>query len=135
MYGSDQNWMETAMTHIPVVPIAAGALARAFIALAMPVTRWLKALARARRNRRDANVLAGLDSRMLGDMGITRADLRDAFSEPFWQDPTALLHERSQERRHYRYRNLTAFTPRLREAPVTVADGIARTDRSARRAV
>jgi uncharacterized protein YjiS (DUF1127 family) len=135
MYGSDQNWMETAMINIPVVPIAAGALARAFITLAKPVTRWLKAAARARRNRRDAAVLAGLDSRMLSDMGITRADLRDAFSEPFWQDPTALLHERSQERRQYRYRNLTVFTPRLREAPV--ADGFTRpaTDRPARRAI
>lgn len=123
------------MSNIPVVPIAAGALARAFITLSKPVARWLKAVARARRNRRDASVLAGLDSRMLSDMGITRADLRDAFSEPFWQDPTALLHERSQERRQHRYRNLAAFTPRLREAPVTVADGMAHTDRPARRAV
>ncbi|HVV63186.1 MAG TPA: DUF1127 domain-containing protein [Pseudolabrys sp.] len=123
------------MTNIPVVPVAAGTLARALVALATPVTRWLKAAARARRNRRDASVLAGLDSRMLSDMGITRADLRDAFSEPFWQDPTALLQERSQERRQYRYRNLAPFTPRHREAPL--ADGFTRpaTDRPARHAV
>jgi hypothetical protein len=37
---------------------------------------------------------------MLADIGITRADVRDAFSEPFWDDPTALLRERALERRH-----------------------------------
>ena len=63
------------------------------------VTRWLKELARARRNRREAVKLAGLDRRMLADIGITRADVRDAFSEPFWEDPTALLSERAIERR------------------------------------
>ena len=36
---------------------------------------------------------------MLADIGITRADVRDAFSEPFWDDPTALLRERALERR------------------------------------
>jgi hypothetical protein len=36
---------------------------------------------------------------MLADLGITRVDLRDAFSEPFWEDPTALLRERAIERR------------------------------------
>ena len=44
-------------------------------------------------------MLAGLDRRMLADIGITRSDLQDAFSEPFWDDPTALLHERALERR------------------------------------
>ena len=36
---------------------------------------------------------------MLTDIGITRADLRDAFSAPFWEDPTVLLNERALERR------------------------------------
>jgi hypothetical protein len=36
---------------------------------------------------------------MLADIGISRSDIRDAFSEPFWEDPTALLHERALERR------------------------------------
>ena len=44
-------------------------------------------------------MLAGLDRHMLADIGITRSDLRDAFSAPFWDDPTALLHERALERR------------------------------------
>ena len=63
------------------------------------VTHWLKRLARAQRHRREAHILAGLDRHMLADIGITRADLRDAFSEPFWDDPTALLRERAIERR------------------------------------
>jgi hypothetical protein len=56
-------------------------------------------MARAHRHRREATVLAGLDRRMLADIGITRSDVHDAFSEPFWEDPTALLRERALERR------------------------------------
>jgi uncharacterized protein YjiS (DUF1127 family) len=63
------------------------------------VTRWLKGLARARRHRRELRTLAGLERHMLADMGITRSDVSDAFSEPFWEDPTALLRERALERR------------------------------------
>ena len=65
----------------------------------LSVGGWLKAFARARRHRRQAAMLAQLDGRMLADIGISRADLRDAFSEPFWQDPTGLLRERALERR------------------------------------
>jgi uncharacterized protein YjiS (DUF1127 family) len=85
--------------NIPVLPIAGGALVRAFVALLAMVTRWVKKLLRARRNWNEATTLASLDRRMLADMGITRADLQDAFSEPFWEDPTALLRERALERR------------------------------------
>jgi uncharacterized protein YjiS (DUF1127 family) len=88
--------------NIPIVPVAGGALVRAFLALLALVTHWLKAIARARRNRREAAVLAGLDRRMLADIGINRSDLQDAFSEPFWEDPTALLRERVDERRQNR---------------------------------
>jgi uncharacterized protein YjiS (DUF1127 family) len=83
----------------PVLPVAGGALLRALASLVALVTYWLKELARARRHRREANALAGLDRRMLADIGITRSDVRDAFSEPFWDDPTALLRERAMERR------------------------------------
>ena len=75
-----------------VLPVAGSALVRALASL-------LKELARARRHRREARVLTGLDRRMLADIGITRSDLHDAFSEPFWDDPTALLRERALERR------------------------------------
>ena len=85
--------------NIPVLPIAGGALVRALFALVALVTYWLKQLARARSHRREARMLAGLDRHMLADIGITRSDLRDAFSQPFWDDPTALLRERAIERR------------------------------------
>jgi uncharacterized protein YjiS (DUF1127 family) len=84
---------------IPVLPIAGGALVRAVASLLALVTYWLTALARARRHRRQAIQLAGLDRHMLADIGISRADVCDAFSEPFWEDPTALLRERAIERR------------------------------------
>jgi uncharacterized protein YjiS (DUF1127 family) len=74
------------------------------LAMLALVTHWLKQLARARRHRREAQVLAGLDHRMLADIGISRSDLNDAFSEPFWEDPTALLRERVIERRLSRVR-------------------------------
>ena len=83
----------------PVLPVAGGTLVRVFASVLALVTRWLKELVEARRHRREANVLVGLDQRMLADIGITRADLRDAFSEPFWDDPTTLLRERALGRR------------------------------------
>jgi uncharacterized protein YjiS (DUF1127 family) len=92
--------METDMSaKYVVLPVAGSALVRALASLLALVSYWLKELARARRHRREARVLTGLDRRMLADIGITRSDLRDAFSEPFWDDPTALLRERALERR------------------------------------
>lgn len=85
--------------NVPVLPIGAGALSRAFASLLAVAAHWVKAVAKARRNRQEARKLAGLDRRMLADIGITRSDVRDAFSEPFWEDPTALLRERAIERR------------------------------------
>ncbi len=86
----------------PVVPIAAGTLGRVFAALMVLILSLFKRVARAMRNRRDANVLARLDRRMLADIGLTRSDLNDAFSTPLWEDPTALLSERAIERRMHR---------------------------------
>jgi uncharacterized protein YjiS (DUF1127 family) len=83
----------------PVIPVAGGALLRAFAYLMSTMTAGAKRLARARRHRRDAVALAQFDRHMLADIGISRSDLRDAFSEPFWEDPTALLRERALERR------------------------------------
>lgn len=56
------------------------------------------------KSRRDAAVLAGLDDRMLADIGLTRGDVRDAVSEPAWRDPTTLLVSRARERRFSRRR-------------------------------
>lgn len=115
--------------HYPILPIAGGALLRALASVVALLTFWLKALARARRHRREAVMLAGLDRRMLADIGITRADVRDAFSEPFWEDPTALLRERAIERRWNRALS--------REMRADVEPGFTRpaTDRPARQAM
>jgi uncharacterized protein YjiS (DUF1127 family) len=86
-------------TYFPVLPIGVSTAGRGLAALSTALIRQLKALIRARRNRRAAGALAGLDRRMLKDIGITRADLNDAFSSPFWEDPTSLLRERAIERR------------------------------------
>jgi len=85
--------------NIPVLPVAGATLGRAFLSLLAFVTRWLKDFARARRNRREAMALAALDRNILADIGLNRADVQDAFSAPFWEDPTALLRERALERR------------------------------------
>ena len=59
----------------------------------------VRGLSQMIKNRRDAATLAGLDDRMLADIGLTRGDVRDAVSEPVWRDPTAILVSRAQERR------------------------------------
>jgi uncharacterized protein YjiS (DUF1127 family) len=99
--------------NVPVLPLAgATALRGSFAALAL-VTRWLKELARARRHRREARALAGLDRRMLADIGVSPADVSDAFSSRFWEDPTEVLRARADERRGGRPspRRQTALTP------------------------
>jgi uncharacterized protein YjiS (DUF1127 family) len=95
---------ETTMTtaQYPVLPLAAGTLARVFAVLLAPVVLSSKAVVRAMRNRHEANVLARLDRHMLADIGLTRSDVHDAFSTPLWEDPTALLSERAIERRMHR---------------------------------
>lgn len=61
--------------------------------------QWVATFRRALKNRRDIEVLASLDDRMLSDMGLTRGDVRDAVSEPLWRDPSAILVMRSLEGR------------------------------------
>jgi uncharacterized protein YjiS (DUF1127 family) len=116
--------------HYPVLPVAGSAALRAFSALSAFFIYWSGQLARARRNRRDAAMLAGLDRRMLADIGLTRSDVSDAFSEPFWEDPTALLRERALERRWNR-----ALMRADIETRVEAGFSRPRTDRPARHAV
>ena len=72
------------------------------------------------KNRRDAMTLAGLDDRMLADIGLTRGDVRDAFSEPVWSDPTAILVSRANERRGSRRRGFVAASGGIIAAPSIV---------------
>ena len=62
----------------------------------------IRRMVRALKNRRDATMLAELDARMLADIGLTRSDLRDAYAEPLWRDPTDILSRRARDRRRYR---------------------------------
>jgi len=84
------------------------------------------AVARARdllqflKNRRDAASLSGLDERMLADIGLTRGDLRDAYSEPVWRDPTTILVSRAHERRINRRRTALGLTEKTFQAPSIV---------------
>jgi uncharacterized protein YjiS (DUF1127 family) len=41
------------------------------------------------KHRGELTHLADLDDRMLADIGLTRTDLRDAYAEPLWKDPTS----------------------------------------------
>ena len=72
------------------------------------------------KNRRDAATLAGLDDRMLSDIGLTRGDLRDAYSEPVWSDPTAVLVSRAHERRINRRRTSIGLSEKSFNAPSIV---------------
>ena len=62
----------------------------------------IRRIVRALKNRRDATMLAEFDSRMLADIGLTRSDLRDAYAEPLWRDPTDILARRARDRRRHR---------------------------------
>jgi uncharacterized protein YjiS (DUF1127 family) len=105
--------METDMsTYSPVLPPGAAVPVRALGSFAGIVARAVKAFVRARHNRREAMALAGLDRSMLKDIGITQADLNDAFSSPFWEDPTAILKERAIERRLSRAIDGPSIAPR-----------------------
>ena len=94
-------------------------LTRMVVAVAGIVAERVRALAQTVKNRRDAVMLSGLDDRMLADIGLTRGDLRDAYSEPVWRDPTAILVSRAQERRVNRRRSGPGLSNPL-EAPSIV---------------
>lgn len=79
-----------------VVPLLAALMAWAGQRLARLLTGW--------RRRHEAAMLVRADEHVLADLGISRADVNDAFSGPPWQDPTVLLRARALERRLSRHR-------------------------------
>lgn len=82
-----------------VTGVAAAPLRRVLRAFAVTAAGLIAQVAGRIRNRRDAARLASLDDRMLADIGLTRSDLRDAYAEPLWHDPTDVLARRAAERR------------------------------------
>ena len=72
------------------------ALVRAVFAVAL---NGMRKLSRLLKNRRNARMLAGMDDRMLADIGLTRSDLRDAYAQPLWRDPTDVLAGRARDKR------------------------------------
>lgn len=91
------------LTHLP--PFS-GTMMTAAVIL-MRGLRCIQKIARAFKNRHDAVILARLDDRMLSDIGLTRSDLRDAYAEPLWRDPTSILATRARERRNHRPRGMS----------------------------
>ena len=95
---------------------AASPWVRAAAALAGRAGRGLKRIAERIKNRRDAMRLVDLDDRMLADIGITRSDLRDAYSGSPWRE---LLARRATERRVRRRRvELTCAVQHRRQTAV-----------------
>ncbi len=94
--------------------------ARLANAVAGIVALRLRDLIQVFKSRQDAAVLAGLDDRMLADIGLTRGDVRDAVAEPAWRDPTALLVSRAHERRINRRRVSIGLSEKVSDAPSIV---------------
>ncbi len=96
---------------------AADLFGQAILTVAGAAWAGVKTLAKSFEHRRDAAFLAQLDDRMLADIGLTRADLRDALSEPPWRDPV-----RAGERRAHRRRAGSGLARDVVAAPSIVAD-------------
>ena len=88
---------------------------------------WIVRITRSWKNRRQVATLTGFDDRMLADIGLRRADLNDALSEPVWRDPTTILATRVHERRAHR-RRVVGFDGNLMTAPPLVPEGRERSE-------
>jgi uncharacterized protein YjiS (DUF1127 family) len=104
-----------------VFQLILGAGARTLRVLGAALAGAAVFVARAIRNRREAQVLARLDRNMLADIGLTPADVRDAFAEPLWRDPTGILATRIDERRSNR-RRVTSARPTVQVGSSAGAD-------------
>jgi uncharacterized protein YjiS (DUF1127 family) len=114
--------MEDAMTTIAMTPPAHAGILAWIAGLTGTVALRVVNFVRAYLNRRDMQVLAGFDDRMLADIGLTRGDLRDAIAEPLWRDPSHMLVIRSRERRLARRRGPDQGAIRIVGAPSMIPD-------------
>ncbi|MFG1391349.1 DUF1127 domain-containing protein [Xanthobacter agilis] len=90
---------ETRRLVVAPVAEALASLLMMTVAAAFGAKRRADALGHMLERRRAMAALATLDDHMLKDIGITRADVRDAVSAPLGADPTRLLVLRVSERR------------------------------------
>ena len=109
-------------------------LATQFAVILSGLVTGVRKLAQALKNRRDAAMLAHMDERMLRDIGLTRSDLRDAYAEPLWRDPTDILAGRARDRRRHRIQDTKAF---FASPPLVPHDGfsVPNTNRQSRHTV
>jgi uncharacterized protein YjiS (DUF1127 family) len=112
--------MESAMTTLIQPWKTVSPFGRLVNAIAGTLMVGTRALVQTLKNRRDATVLTGLDDRMLADIGLTRGDVRDAYSEPVWRDPTAILVSRAHERRSNRRRTGIGLSEKVFASPSIV---------------
>jgi uncharacterized protein YjiS (DUF1127 family) len=82
--------------------LRAPSLPSPFLLILAGFTAAVRKIGQALKNRHDAVMLAEMDDRMLSDIGLTRSDVRDAYAEPLWRDPTHILAARARERRQNR---------------------------------
>jgi uncharacterized protein YjiS (DUF1127 family) len=82
-----------------VTPGLSAAIGNAVAAVALGARQ----LAVDLKHRHELERLVDCDDRMLADIGLTRADLRNAWSEPLWRDPTTALENRRAELRAGRH--------------------------------
>ncbi len=75
------------------------ALCLSAIGVAAKGLNSVKTIGRVMERRQVMADLAHLDDHMLRDIGVTRADVRDAVAAPLFEDPTQLLVLRAKERR------------------------------------
>jgi uncharacterized protein YjiS (DUF1127 family) len=78
-------------------------LGRVLTVFGRRLVRRLLQMKRAVEYRREMQVLARFDDRMLADIGLNRADVQDAYSSSILSGPTIVLRSRALERRLARH--------------------------------
>ena len=89
------------------------------VAVAKRVAAIAGRLAVAWSNYRGLAMLARMDDHALADIGLSRTDVKDALSRPWWEDPTEQLNQRRATRRpSYQVSHFGEIAPPLApEAP------------------
>jgi uncharacterized protein YjiS (DUF1127 family) len=119
----------TALSH--TVSVQLGHILTVF---GLRLARRLQSLRRAIETRRELQVLARFDDRMLADIGLNRADVQDAASVSLLGNPRTLLRARALERRLARRGITNGFEDTPAVAPSIVPKLDTRTVAQARHA-